>query len=82
MFQRLLPEHDSHCWHDKVKEVKPKDAACIIEADVNVDFDAPVGYVEPERIPVAPPKPVLPEVTRVVELGIRSEVLDEGGMHG
>jgi len=31
--------------------VEPQDAACIIETDVNLDFDAPVGYKEPERIP-------------------------------
>lgn len=30
-----------------VKEVAPLDAASIIEADVNVDFEAPDGYVEP-----------------------------------
>ncbi|GMI28784.1 hypothetical protein TeGR_g1705, partial [Tetraparma gracilis] len=30
----------------EVKEVKPKEAACIIEADVNLDFEQPVGYVE------------------------------------
>lgn len=47
-------------------EVKPQDAACIIEADVNVDFDAPVGYKEPERVPYVPPKPVLPEVRRIL----------------
>jgi ubiquitin fusion degradation protein 1 len=27
-------------------QVKPADAACIIETDCNVDFDAPVGYEE------------------------------------
>ena len=30
-----------------VTEVKPSPAACIIEADVNVDFEPPVGYVDP-----------------------------------
>ena len=29
-----------------MKEVKPNGAACIIEADVNLDFEQPVGYVE------------------------------------
>lgn len=42
--------------------MKPQDAACIIEADVNVDFDAPVGYKEPERKPIEPQKVILPEV--------------------
>ena len=32
---------------------KPSDAINIIECDMNVDFEAPVGYVEPER--PAPP---------------------------
>ncbi len=35
-------------YHFELKEVKPQDAACIIETDCNVDFDAPVGYKEPE----------------------------------
>jgi len=41
--------YNSKNYHFELKEVKPKDAACIIETDCNVDFDAPVGYVEPER---------------------------------
>ena len=41
-------------YHFELKAVEPQDAACIIEADVNVDFDAPVGYKEPERVPAAP----------------------------
>jgi ubiquitin fusion degradation protein 1 len=32
-----------------LKEVKPQDAACIIETDCNVDFDAPLGYKEPQN---------------------------------
>ena len=36
-------------YHFELKEVKPKDAACIIETDCNVDFDAPVGYKEPTK---------------------------------
>ena len=43
-----LPYNDKN-YHFELKEVKPKDAACIIETDCNVDFDAPVGYKEPER---------------------------------
>jgi len=30
-------------------ETKPQDAVSIIECDLNVDFEAPVGYKEPER---------------------------------
>jgi len=33
-------------YHFELKEVEPQDAACIIETDCNVDFDAPVGYTE------------------------------------
>jgi ubiquitin fusion degradation protein 1 len=36
-------------YHFLLKDVQPKDAACIIETDCHVDFDAPVGYKEPER---------------------------------
>jgi ubiquitin fusion degradation protein 1 len=34
-------------YHFALKDVQPQDAACIIETDCNVDFDAPVGYQEP-----------------------------------
>ena len=34
-------------YHFALQEVKPAPAACIIETDCNVDFDAPVGYQEP-----------------------------------
>lgn len=44
--------HNGKNYHFELKEVKPQDAACIIETDCNVDFDAPVGYKEPERVPV------------------------------
>lgn len=43
--------YNSKNYHFELKEVKPQDAACIIETDCNVDFDAPVGYKEPERSP-------------------------------
>jgi len=36
-------------YHFELKEVQPQNAACIIETDCNVDFDAPIGYKEPER---------------------------------
>jgi ubiquitin fusion degradation protein 1 len=40
-------------YHFELKEVKPSPAACIIETDCNVDFDAPVGYKEPEYEPTS-----------------------------
>lgn len=42
-----VPYNDKN-YHFLLKEVQPQDAACIIETDCNVDFDAPVGYKEPE----------------------------------
>ncbi|GKY99983.1 hypothetical protein MPSEU_000951800 [Mayamaea pseudoterrestris] len=35
-------------YHLELKDVQPAPAACIIETDCNVDFDAPVGYKEPQ----------------------------------
>jgi ubiquitin fusion degradation protein 1 len=43
-----LPYNNKN-FHFELKEVEPSPAACIIETDCNVDFDAPVGYKEPER---------------------------------
>lgn len=40
--------YNSKNYHFALKEVEPQDAACIIETDCNVDFDAPVGYKEPD----------------------------------
>lgn len=36
-------------YHFALQDVKPGPAACIIETDCHVDFDAPVGYQEPTR---------------------------------
>lgn len=44
--QICIPYNDKYYFLD-VREVKPADAACIIETDCNVDFEAPVGYVDP-----------------------------------
>ncbi|XP_036592793.1 ubiquitin recognition factor in ER-associated degradation protein 1-like [Trichosurus vulpecula] len=33
----------------RVMETKPDKAVCILECDMNADFDAPLGYKEPER---------------------------------
>lgn len=43
-----VPFNDKN-YYLELKEVQPQDAACIIETDCNVDFDAPVGYKEPAR---------------------------------
>lgn len=52
----VLPiPYNNKIYHLRLKEVKPGPAACIIETDCNVDFDAPVGYVEPVRPPSTPP---------------------------
>ena len=37
-------------YHFELKDVQPSPAACIIETDCNVDFDAPVGYQEPTGV--------------------------------
>lgn len=46
----LVPYNDKN-YHFRIQEVKPQDAACIIETDCNVDFDAPVGYKEHNEKP-------------------------------
>ncbi|GJD01735.1 ubiquitin fusion degradation protein UFD1 [Colletotrichum higginsianum] len=45
-------EYNDEIYHVAVLEVKPeteKMGVCMIETDVEVDFAAPVGYVEPEK---------------------------------
>jgi ubiquitin fusion degradation protein 1 len=42
-------QYNSKNYHFELKAVEPSPAACIIETDCNVDFDAPLGYVEPSR---------------------------------
>lgn len=39
--------YNSKNYQFELQEVLPQDAACIIETDCNLEFDAPVGYVEP-----------------------------------
>lgn len=41
-----IPYNDKN-YHFELKAVEPAPAACIIETDCNVDFDAPIGYKEP-----------------------------------
>jgi ubiquitin fusion degradation protein 1 len=42
-------QYNDKNYHLALQQVQPADAACIIETDCQVDFDAPIGYVEPER---------------------------------
>ncbi|GAU88647.1 hypothetical protein RvY_01304-2 [Ramazzottius varieornatus] len=44
-------EYNSKIFELLVQETKPAEAVSIIETDMQVDFDAPVGYKEPERLP-------------------------------
>lgn len=39
--------YNSKNYEFELREVEPQDAACIIETDCNLEFDAPVGYKEP-----------------------------------
>ncbi|KAG1973333.1 ubiquitin fusion degradation [Pimephales promelas] len=43
----------------RVMETKPDKAVSIIECDMNVDFDAPLGYKEPERHMQHPEEPAV-----------------------
>lgn len=48
----ILPiSHNNKVYHLQLKQVQPAPAACIIETDCNVDFEAPVGYEEPSVTP-------------------------------
>lgn len=40
-------KYNSKVFDLKIIEAKPADAICIIEADVEVDFAPPPGYVDP-----------------------------------
>lgn len=44
-------EHAGKVHRIDIKECKPADAILIIEADVQVDFEAPKDYVEPPPVP-------------------------------
>ena len=39
--------HGGRDYQINIVDCKPKDQICVIEADINVDFDAPLDYVEP-----------------------------------
>jgi ubiquitin fusion degradation protein 1 len=42
--------HGGRDYMINIVECKPNDQICVIEADINVDFDAPLDYVEPAPI--------------------------------
>ena len=44
--QICLP-YNNKKYYIQVQDVKPSNAACIIECDCNVDFDEPQGYIDP-----------------------------------
>jgi ubiquitin fusion degradation protein 1 len=44
----IAVEYNDQVLRFKVIEVKPSNAVTIIECDMNVEFDAPEGYVEPD----------------------------------
>jgi len=55
-------KYNSKVFDLKVLEAKPANAICIIEADVEVDFAPPPGYVEPgtkKKVPPIPPSSCL-----------------------
>ena len=45
--------HAGRDYMINVVDCKPNDQICVVEADINVDFDAPLDYVEPVRKPAA-----------------------------
>ena len=59
--QICIPYNDRR-YYLEVREVKPQEAACIIECDCNVDFDAPVGYVDPSVVRLAARPRVAPRL--------------------
>ncbi|XP_051524263.1 ubiquitin recognition factor in ER-associated degradation protein 1 [Myxocyprinus asiaticus] len=59
----------------RVMETKPDKAVSIIECDMNVDFDAPLGYKEPERHMQHPEEPAEEETdpsNYEMDLGFRA----------
>lgn len=66
-------------YHFALQEVKPAPAACIIETDCNVDFDAPVGYQEPtnSQRSSACPSPTTTMSTASSVQGEKEEQADE-----
>jgi ubiquitin fusion degradation protein 1 len=58
-------EYNEQVLQFEIMDLKPANAVTIIECDMNVEFDAPDGYVEPvvkREMPEAPTLPVVPPV--------------------
>lgn len=55
-----------------VVELKPSDAVCVVECDINVDFAPPVGYVEPETQQTSTEMPDAPDLPSLKEAESRS----------
>jgi len=68
----IAVEYNNKSYEFLVQDLKPANAVSIIECDMNVEFDAPVGYSEPQRQATkpkgetTPPPEPLPE-----EVGFR-----------
>lgn len=43
----IAVQYNDQTFEFRVQELKPANAVSIIECDMNVEFDAPEGYVEP-----------------------------------
>jgi len=68
----IAVEYNNKSYEILVQEVKPANAVSIIECDMNVEFDAPVGYSEPQRPATKPKGEVTPPVQPVQEeIGFR-----------
>lgn len=55
-----------------VVELKPSNAVCVVECDINVDFAPPVGYVEPEKHETSIDMPDAPDLPSLKEAESRS----------
>ena len=44
---RIAVRYADQVLEFQVQELKPRNAVCIIECDLNLEFDAPEGYVDP-----------------------------------
>jgi ubiquitin fusion degradation protein 1 len=52
--ERIKIDFAGKKYEIEIKETRPAKAVTIIEADIEVDFEAPKDYVEPPRMPVPP----------------------------
>ena len=56
---QICVPHNGKNYYLDIREVRPGKACSIIETDVNLDFEKPVGYKEP--VAKAPPPPAAPK---------------------